>query len=791
MSTDLVRLGLFGACALLALLGAALLGWRLAARAAAASGEARYRELFERSPSPLVLHRRGVGLGANPAAAALFGFADTAAMVGFDFTSLFADADAGPHPATRLALLEALPLGGALPMADVPMRALDGRLLTVQASAVRVGTADGPASLSLFVDISARVTAEAARRRADDVLQTLFDNHPDGISLTVMDSGRYVTVNENFARLLGYRVDEVIGRTSTELGIWTHADARARLVAELHAHGRLRETPSLLQRKGGTRINVTWSATRVVIDGVEHLVSSLRDVTEAEQLRLEHAAVFRSAIVGIALTRDSRFQLANPRFHAIFGHSPGALIGQPGTAVWPSDDAYREAATLAAPLLSQSQPVRLERPMRRADGSVFWCRLQAQAVDPGNPQGGGTVWIAEDVTERRQLDASLAAARDAADAANRAKSAFLANTSHEIRTPLNGLLGLARLAAQDTVEPALRRQYLAQLVDSAQGLAGIISDILDLSKIEAGKLSVEALPFSLHHTLASVHRSYLPLAEGCGLAFRVEVDAALPDTVRGDAQRVRQILANFITNALKFTAHGSVTLSARPLGGDRLRLAVSDTGPGIDDALRQRLFTPFTQGDASITRRFGGSGLGLAICHELAALMGGEVGVDSQPGQGSRFWAELPLPPSALPAVPPAAAVEGQLAGTRVLMVEDNVVNMMIAVAMLQNWGVQVTQASDGREAVAAVQRGAGNGQPFDAVLMDVQMPVMSGHEATRVLRQMEAGRHLPIIALTAAALVTEREEALRAGMDDFLTKPIDADRLRAALLQRRRARAD
>jgi CheY-like chemotaxis protein len=268
--------------------------------------------------------------------------------------------------------------------------------------------------------------------------------------------------------------------------------------------------------------------------------------------------------------------------------------------------------------------------------------------------------------------------------------------------------------------------------------------------------------------------------------------------VQGDALRVRQIASNYLVNAIKFTAQGSIWMRARRPGGPgsaMVRIEVEDTGLGIPPETLARLFKPFTQADDSTTRRFGGTGLGLSICHELAQLMGGRVGAESREGQGSLFWVELPLPalaalprtatPTALhPLEDPAAA----LAGLRVLIAEDNTVNMMIAVAMLERWGLDVVQALDGREAVAAVQRAVTAGRPFDAVLMDVQMPEMSGHEATRALREQEAGgalgRPLPIIALTAAALVTEREEALRSGMNDFLTKPIDADKLKAALLR-------
>jgi CheY-like chemotaxis protein len=251
--------------------------------------------------------------------------------------------------------------------------------------------------------------------------------------------------------------------------------------------------------------------------------------------------------------------------------------------------------------------------------------------------------------------------------------------------------------------------------------------------------------------------------------------------------RVRQILSNFITNALKFTERGEVRIEAAAVPGGHVRLAVQDTGPGVPLLTQPLLFTPFTQGDSSTTRRYGGTGLGLSICRELARLMGGSVGMHSAPGEGSRFWAELPLVASApadLPAGTEADEIDS-LHGARVLMAEDNAVNMMIAVAMLEHWGVRVAQAFDGRSAVDAVHAAVRDGEPFDAVLMDVQMPVMGGHEAARELRRHYAAGELTIVALTAAALVSERDEALAAGMDDFLTKPIDASKLRSTLARR------
>jgi CheY-like chemotaxis protein len=386
-------------------------------------------------------------------------------------------------------------------------------------------------------------------------------------------------------------------------------------------------------------------------------------------------------------------------------------------------------------------------------------------------------------SESERAVAEIAKVGELARAASRAKSAFLANTSHEIRTPLNGVLGLARLALDPAMDPRRAREYVQRIHDSAQALSAIISDILDLSKIEAGKLSLEQTAFDLRATLDVLFAGYRELALSKGLAFELAVGGNVPRHVSGDPMRVRQILANFVANAIKFTERGRVRIDVAALPDARIRFSVSDTGIGIDASARPRLFTPFTQADASTTRRFGGTGLGLSICRQLAELMGGRVDFESSPGAGSRFWADLPLPVAAapLPAPPPGDASSRDLAGLRVLLVEDNPVNMLIAETLLRNWQVEVAQAHDGAQAVAAVEAAGG---AFDAVLMDVHMPVMSGHEATATLRKRYSKQDLPIVALTAAALASEQAQSLAIGMNEFITKPFDATRLREVLLQ-------
>jgi PAS domain S-box-containing protein len=766
------------------------------ARNALADTETRYRELFNRAPTPLLLQRDGRVLDANPAAVALFGYDGLAPMRGTDLLAIYEPGDSRERARRHIDELQRLPEGTARAPEDFTLLSRDGRRMVVRGTGVRVQAEGRPATLCMYLDDTERKAAEDAVRRSEELLSHLVAMSPELITLTELHTGRYAMVNETFARVIGWKVEEVIGRTSRELDVWAEPADRDRLVGALRERGKVENMPTVFRRRDGSHVALLVSAARFVMAGRDYLVINARDVTEAERTRKELEAILQNASIGIAFTRDRRFIQANARCEQMFGWPPGALVGQPGSVVWPSPEDYEAAGREIGPALAEGRQAEVERLMVRRDGSIFLCRILAKAVDPAQPRTSGTAWILDDVTERRLVDQALAKARDDAEAASRAKSAFLANTSHELRTPLNGLVGLTRLARQPDLDDAQRRHYLEQISDSAETLATIINDILDLSKIEAGKLHIETLAFDLQGLLQSLQRAYGTLAAARALDFAIDIAPEVPRYVLGDPVRVRQILGNYLSNALKFTAHGAVRLVVRPAaweaGDHGVRFEVHDTGPGIDPAVQERLFHPFTQADQSTTRRYGGTGLGLSICLELVSLMNGRVGVDSRLGRGSVFWAELPLPATEAQEVQSGfgALDEGRpLAGARVLMVEDNPVNMMIGVALLEQWGVKVAQAFNGREAVEAVAAAQARGHPFDAVLMDVQMPEMSGHEATRILRETYDARTLPVIALTAAALVSERQQALDAGMNDFLTKPIDAQRLRqtlVAVLERR-----
>lgn len=405
--------------------------------------------------------------------------------------------------------------------------------------------------------------------------------------------------------------------------------------------------------------------------------------------------------------------------------------------------------------------------------------------------------VANRTIELFQANCELVVAKEVAEAATQAKSDFLANMSHEIRTPLNGLIGFLGLMGKTRIDN-VQHEYLKICKTSSQTLLALINDILDLSKIEAGKLSVECLVFDLGYLVEQSILFYTPCAQGKGLRLILEIDRGLPAKLMGDPSRIRQILANLLGNAIKFTHSGAVTVTVKHLeGGDgsaRISIRVADTGIGMTDEQQGQLFQPFSQGDASITRRYGGTGLGLAISHRLVELMNGSISVESAAGMGSRFTILLCLKEAVSDeALLPASPVESLNLSTRssmpelentlpvqlrMLVVDDNEINRKLSTILLHQWDIAVDEAVDGVAAVEACGR-----QHYDLILMDVHMPVMDGVEATRRIRTLqEGGKSTPVVALTANALNGDRERYLAAGLDDYLEKPLSEEALRKAI---------
>jgi PAS domain S-box-containing protein len=655
--------------------------------------------------------------------------------------------------------------------------------------------------VGLHCDITeAKLAREAAATAADSLWETDAEH-------------RLVSVSEGFEQATGVAALEAVGRWRLDqlLDAGAVAQAGALPSATIAAHRPFRDLVVTVKLSHGRERHMLLSGTPLH-DFKERFLGyrgTQRDVTErieAERALARQTDVLSTLVenlpVGVTLVdRDLKVVAMNQLILNILNFPSGLqTIGLPLLDIVRAQIRHR---------LPDADADEIEMLARRSLGfghEEGWCgRFQFVLPDGRTIDGrraalsdGGFVDVMIDVTDQHRHERDLEAARiDAeraravADAANRAKSEFLANMSHELRTPMNGIIGMNGLLL-DTKLDDDQRHYADIVRVSAVSLLTVLNDILDVSKLEAGQVEIESIAFDLATLVGDVMALFAPQARERELELGVQIAPSVSRFYIGDPTRLRQVLVNLVGNAIKFSERGRVTVevgreAAADLDGDLLFVEVSDTGIGIPEEIRGRLFQKFSQADGSITRRFGGTGLGLSISKQLTELMGGEIGVISKFGQGSRFWFTVPLksadraslnPPDEIESValPRHLGDAADLGERRILLADDNAVNRKIAMILLSQAGYTVVAAADGREAVDLLGR-----EEFALVLMDVQMPVMDGIEATRRVRELAgtAGQ-LPIVAMTAHAMDGARERYLAAGMDDYLAKPFVRETLLA-----------
>jgi PAS domain S-box-containing protein len=773
--------------------------------------EEQYRALFDSSRDAIFLHDGPAFIDCNPAALALLGANERSQVIGrtpLDFSL--------PDPVAQQGAAKKIEaaMSGSPQFFEWTARKLDGTQISLDMQLVRLSIGGRFHIQAIARDITERKKTEAALREERLVRDTIQDAIP-GISYALDSNGYFTFWNRNFEKATGRSAEELRHLNAVDLFegedrlhiadriqlVFTQgeSDAEAELIAKNGQRSRFYFTGRRIEMGGqpilvgaGVDVGPLKSAERELRQLNEELEARVRQNTadlQASYAKLRDTE-FAMDSVGIGIhwvdTDTGSFIHVNSYAANLLGYTREELLQRRVPDIDPHfpEAAFREINER----VRQAGFLKFETEQLRRDGSLVPVEMTVYHHPAENGTPARMISFMQDITERKRVEQALHDAKAAADAANTAKSTFLANMSHEIRTPLNAILGLNHLMQAGRVSPE-QSERLKKMEVASRHLLSIINDILDLSKIEAGRLEIETDNFHLSAVIDNVASIIRESARGKGLSLEVDPDG-VPLWLRGDVTRLRQSLLNLASNAVKFTERGRIVIRALLLESQddvlRVRFEVHDSGIGLTLEQQSRLFQTFQQADSSTARKFGGTGLGLALTRRLVEMMGGEVGVDSTPGQGSTFWFTValqsghgPMPKHTTAEIIQAAEVrlrEGHR-GARILLAEDNPVNAEVVTQIIHAVGLDIGVATNGREALEI----AGE-QQFDLILMDMQMPEMDGLDATQAIRRISSYANTPILALTANAFAEDRRACLEAGMNDVLTKPIEPALLYQAL---------
>lgn len=761
--------------------------------------EDRYRRVVEVSPDAIFVHCEGAFVFMNQAAATLLGGEkpeDFYGLRALDFV----------HPAMRDLVAQRIKNAWSLgdnPLIEEELLRLDGTTVYVDMVSVFFAYEGKTAVLAIARDITERKRIQndfdntlKALADSERFLNTIIDTEPECVMLLDADLNVVMMSRAGLAMLQADSFEQVKEHSFCSVIPLKHQDA-FKLLAQQVFQG----TPGTLEfeltgLKGATIwLDIHAVPFRNEKGEIISLLGVIRNISEKKQFELalkaerDHfQALFENdGSAHVIVSSDRKITRVNKYFCKMFGgYEESELVGQSTLILHVDKQHHENWASNFRQAFEGKTNFSAEYPWRRKDGSIFWCVFNGVRLELVTGEVVA-VWSVLDITARKQAEQQLQLAKEAAEIANSAKSSFLANMSHEIRTPMNGIIGMAHLLHTTNLTPE-QEHYLTNIETSAITLTNLISDILDLSKIEAGKLELEKTGFSLRSCIQELITSQQFQIQQKNLSVHVDIADDVPDTLHGDQLRTRQILLNLIGNAIKFTEQGSITISAHLVNFQNnyavIRLNVADTGIGMTAQQVERIFTPFEQADNSFARKYGGSGLGLAICRRLTELMGGRIWAESSAGHGSSFHIELgyATPAETTPqliAKDSIAHRHADLQPLTILLAEDNKVNAEFVTKVLSRAGHSITTVENGQQVLEQIAH-----HQFDCILMDIQMPIMDGDEAARLIREQEQGtdHHIPIIALTAHAMADERARLLEQGFDAHIPKPIDINMLLSEL---------